>query len=185
MNPDQRRLLIERDGRECQNCHGACPYRTDGLACKLVAKTLPAVTYWKLDRLRAHQPWLRLQVDHLDGKRHEEWDRCWTLCDCCHKAKVQGGGAVYDRGVAYLATVGPEPEEYRIAREQEAADKPKRKAARKQARKAVATLKAKVRRPTKASRRAPDAGRAIAAKLPNYRLPKKTLEQIARPCLNG
>ena len=131
MNAAQRRLVIERDGRECILCKGSCTFQK-GEKCNLPAKTLNDAAYWKLDSLRS--PLGRLQVDHVDGKSHEEWDRVATLCPCCHSKKVQGGGAVYEAEVAYLLTVGDEPEEYRVAREQEVLEKPVRKAKRKKAR---------------------------------------------------
>lgn len=143
-----RRILIERDGRECQNCHGACHLRSDGLKCQLVSNTLPLVTYWRLDALRESQPYLRLQVHHTEGKDHEEWDKCVTLCPCCHAKATQGGGAVHETVTAYLATVGEEPPEYTTARLQEQQDKPvrkaKRKAKAKAARKAVKAKREKV-----------------------------------------
>lgn len=128
MNALMRRLVVERDGRQCVYCKGACPF-LKGEKCNLPAKTLSAAAYWRLDGLRS--PLGRLQVDHTFGKTHEEWNEVAVLCPCCHAKKVTGGGPVFEAEMEYLATVGPEPDEYRIAHEQEAAEKPVRKTARK------------------------------------------------------
>lgn len=134
MNARQRQIAIERDQRECVNCHGTCPYQKGG-KCLLPLKTLSAERYWKLD---AQLPPIgRLQVDHVYGKSRESWNEVATLCPCCHSKKVQGGGAVYEAEVAYLATLGAPPKEYVEEQLKEAMAKPKRKAKKKAARKAL------------------------------------------------
>jgi hypothetical protein len=184
MNALQRRLIIERDGRECVYCHGTCPFQK-GEKCNLPAKSLTAGAYWKLDSLRS--PLGRLQVDHVDGKKHEDWNRVASLCPCCHSKKVQGGGAVYDAEVAYLLTVGDEPEEYRLAREQESADKPVRKATRKAKAKAHRKAqKAKLEKsrtsPRGMSTKSPVSGHEDTEKKPS-RFGKKKEAQKARASL--
>lgn len=194
MNATMRRMHIERDARECVHCHGSCPF-LNGEKCNLPAKTLSAAAYWRLDGLRS--PMGRLQVHHAYGKSHEGWDECATVCPCCHAKCTQGGGAVQESVLAHLATVGPEPEAYRIAREQEAAEKPVRKAARKvKARAYRKAQKARVQRKlqgkadaVKKTEKSLQRGRKPTAARPTTRKPRskisqKDADQRARPNFN-
>lgn len=134
MNAKMRQLVIVRDGFQCVHCHGACPLRGKDEPCQLPATTLAPVVYFKLEAGR--HPLARLQVDHVHGKAREAWNEVATLCPCCHRHKVIGN-AIFDAEVAYLATIGDAPQEYRDAQAKEAAAKPQRKAQKAKARKAV------------------------------------------------
>lgn len=137
MNQVQRRLIIERDGRECVIC------RQDGQTCagnsepcKLSSPTLNAVTYWKLD---ANRPtYARLQVDHIIGRvggaeKTERYENVATLCPCHHARKDR---TMKERELAYAAVFeGTEPQEYLAELAQEAIDAKKRKTSKARARK--------------------------------------------------
>lgn len=184
MNAAMRRLIIEREGRECLFCKGTCHLQKE--KCNVPAKTLPAATYWKLDSLRS--PLGRLQVDHVYGKKREGWNEVATLCPCCHSKKQQGGGAIFEDEVNYLAFVSDEPEEYRVAREQEASEKlvrkAKRKAKSKAARKAQKAKleKAKAKKPSRfGKKKEAQKARAALAFPMKYSSPsRKAQEQNAR-----
>lgn len=189
MNAAQRKIIIERDGRECVIC------REDGERCKgssekcnVPSPTLNTVTYYKLD---ANRPaFARLQVDHILSRGGgvevaEAWHHLATLCECHHRRKDK---AMKERELAYAAIFeGKETEEYLAELAQEAIDAKKRKTSKARSRKRQyehTKKKAGGSPLSKQKGKNPMSGKK-KPKPQGGKLPQKVLDQQSRTVYNG